>query len=83
MNLREGLVPSRVQIFDINGRMVAEIAANNSVGDAYMRPAGGMYAAPTNREYIWTPEKSLGSGVYLVRAKIGDKEITKRVVYLK
>ena len=32
---------------------------------------------------IWKPEASVGSGVYLVRAKIGDKDITKRVVYLK
>ena len=53
-----------------------------------MRPAGGMYAAPANREYIWQPEKSLGSGVYLVRArfdKLSDREeqITKRIVYLK
>ncbi len=31
----------------------------------------------------WNPEKSLGSGVYFVRAKYGNEEITKRVVYLK
>jgi len=64
-----------VEIFDINGRIVYEIP----VGDAYMRPAGGMYAAPT----IWKPEKSVGSGVYLVRAKIGDETVSKRIVYLK
>jgi len=34
-------------------------------------------------DQIWKPEASVGSGVYLVRAKIGDKDITKRVVYLK
>ena len=34
-------------------------------------------------DQIWTPEASVGSGIYLVRAKIGDKDITKRVVYLK
>jgi hypothetical protein len=32
---------------------------------------------------IWRPEKEIGSGIYLIRAKIGEKEITKRVVYLK
>jgi hypothetical protein len=32
---------------------------------------------------IWRPDNSVGSGIYLVRAKMGDKEITKRVVYLK
>ena len=51
-----------IEIFDINGRSVAEFG-------------GG--------EQIWKPEASVGSGVYLVRAKIGDKDITKRVVYLK
>jgi len=34
-------------------------------------------------EQVWKPEVSVGSGVYLVRAKIGDKDITKRIVYLK
>ena len=34
-------------------------------------------------DQIWKPEASVGSGVYLVRAKIGDEDITKRVVYLK
>jgi len=34
-------------------------------------------------EQVWQPEASVGSGVYLVRAKVGDKDITKRVVYLK
>jgi hypothetical protein len=48
-----------------------------------MRPAGGMYAAPANDEFIWTPNKSLGSGVYLVRARFDEQTATKRVVYLK
>jgi len=34
-------------------------------------------------EQVWKPESSVGSGVYLVRAKFGDRDITKRVVYLK
>ncbi len=32
---------------------------------------------------IWRPSSSLGSGVYLVRAKAGEYEISKRVVYIK
>jgi len=51
-----------VEIFDLNGRSVAQL------------PGG---------DQIWKPEASVGSGVYLVRAKVGDKEVTKRVVYLK
>jgi len=74
---------AEVEIFDVNGRRVAQLPANNSVGVAYMRPAGGMYAAPANDEFIWTPNKSLGSGVYLVRARFDEQTATKRVVYLK
>jgi len=42
-----------------------------------------------DNEIIWQPEKSLGSGVYFVRARFGkltdrgEESITKRVVYLK
>jgi len=31
----------------------------------------------------WQPTASVGSGVYLVRATIGDESVTKRIVYLK
>jgi len=34
-------------------------------------------------EQVWRPEASIGSGVYLVRATVGEQSITKRVVYLK
>ncbi len=41
------------------------------------------------REFVWSPDESIGSGVYLVRARFdrltdrGEKDISKRVVYLK
>ena len=53
---------AKIEIFDLNGRCIAEFD-------------GG--------DQVWKPEVSVGSGIYLVRAKIGDKDITKRVVYLK
>lgn len=34
-------------------------------------------------EQVWKPEASVGSGIYLVRATVGEHEVTKRVVYLK
>ncbi len=67
---------ANIEIFDINGRMVEKIPTsplNNR--SAERKKTGG--------SFIWSPDKSLGSGVYLVRAKIGDEKITKRVVYLK
>ncbi|MCD6501847.1 T9SS type A sorting domain-containing protein [bacterium] len=66
-----------IEIFDINGRLVDNI------------PIARGNSAPANREYIWQPDQSLGSGVYLVRARFdrltdrGEESVTKRVVYLK
>ena len=62
-----------VEIFDLNGRIVYEMPVGT-------RPASTV---------LWQPNKSVPSGVYLVRARFdklsdrGDIEITKRVVYLK
>jgi len=79
-----------VEIFDINGRMVAEIPANNPVGvgftparidDAGKNERDGARPSPT--EIIWRPDESVGSGIYLVRARFDDGEVTKRVIYLK
>ncbi len=75
----------RVEIFDINGRCIAEMP----VGDGFpvQSSNGRGDLAPT--EIVWTPDASLGSGVYLVRAHFdklsdqGGQSVTKRVVYLK
>jgi len=61
-----------IEIFDISGRLVADLPVTN---------CGEPQFVPTPR--IWQPEKSLGSGVYLVRANIGENIISKRIVYLK
>ena len=68
-----------VEIFDINGRMVAEIPVNNPDPSANGRGD----RAPTNETVIWTPDKSIGSGIYLVRARFSGESIAKRIVYLK
>jgi len=65
-----------IEIFDINGRMVAEIPAN---GSESAKPLSTNASGACR----WQPDESLGSGVYLVRAKIGDESVTKRIVYLK
>ncbi|MBN2542245.1 hypothetical protein JXI42_05220 [bacterium] len=33
--------------------------------------------------FTWSPDETISSGIYLVRASCGGKSITKRVVYLK
>ncbi|RKZ32432.1 hypothetical protein DRQ33_05920, partial [bacterium] len=33
--------------------------------------------------FIWSPDKSIPSGIYLVKATIGDRTITKRAVLVR
>jgi hypothetical protein len=61
-----------VQIFDITGRLVADLPVTT---------CGSPQFVPT--PITWQPEKSLGSGVYLVRANTGDKKVVKKIVYMK
>ncbi|MGC9315198.1 MAG: right-handed parallel beta-helix repeat-containing protein [bacterium] len=47
--------------------------------------AGGSETAPLrNGVYVWAPDESLGSGIYLVRASCGEHQLAaKPVVYIK
>jgi hypothetical protein len=74
------LATLQIEIYDIAGKRV------------FGAPVGATPASPANKtgkaglsptEIIWRPAPSVPSGVYLVRAKIGNSETAKRVVYLK
>ena len=67
----------RVEIFDINGRMV--YAPSPSV----TLPPGEGGSKSRMRAFIWTPDESLNSGIYLVRATAGENSVIKRIVYLR
>jgi hypothetical protein len=70
-----------VDIFDIAGRLVAEIPVGE--GPCALPPRGDAKNG-TIREIIWQPDESIGSGVYLVRARVdGGQTAIERVVYLK
>ena len=85
-------VPFDVEIYDVNGRRVAELIPP---GPPLTR--GEEEKSPLSKGdlggFIWQPDKSLPSGVYLVRARVGgrgdlaptagDGAATKRIVYLK
>jgi len=83
-------IPVNIEIFDIRGRIVANIPANNFVGADFTPACDDIAgnaeqddARPSPTEVVWQPDESLPSGVYLVRAKIAGKSVSKRVVYLK
>jgi len=85
ISVGEGLVPSRVEVFDINGRIVEELPSPSvplpgGEGRQVLLPLGEGFRM---RAFVWRPDDNIGSGVYLVRATIGDETTSKRIVYLK
>jgi len=82
-----GLGIDAIEIFDVNGRMVDVISSEGFQPDE-KSPTYPQEISPFGRNdrrsvIVWQPDASLGSGVYLVRAPVEGKTITKRIVYLK
>ncbi len=81
--------PLRIEIYDVQGRLIhviarpkaAAISQNNrsSVSLDTRRDAVSI----NNGVFVWTPDESIGSGVYLVRVSMTERSVTKRLVYLK
>jgi len=76
-----------VEIFDINGRMVEPVTELVEVPGGNKLPSTSSGSAL--HEFTWRPAPSLGSGVYLIRARFdglsdrGTQSTSKRIVYLK
>ncbi len=81
------VTPLRIEVFDVNGRRLAVIARpkaaaiSSNQGDCFVGQSPPRNDGVT--ESVWTPDENLGSGVYLIRATVGEEMITKRIVYLK
>ncbi len=78
-----GMGIDAIEIYDVNGRKVETLRPSGT-----SLHKGGNNAPPLNKggqggSYIWQPAPSLGSGVYLVRATVGEQSTSKRIVYLK
>jgi len=78
-------LPLRIEVFDIAGHRITKLPDGGTVGYEFPLPLpnGRGDLPPTTREYIWQPDETIGSGVYLVRVRFDDKETVARVVYLK
>jgi len=76
-----GLGIDAIEVFDINGRMVEPVTELVEVPGGAKFPSTG--SGSGLHEYIWQPDASLASDVYLVCVSIGEKSVAKRVVYLK
>lgn len=74
---------STIEIFDVNGRIVAEITPPTPL-DRGEQGKSPLLKGDLGGLFVWRPAPSITSGVYLVRATSGDGEsVTKRIVYLK
>jgi len=81
--------PLRVEIYDVAGRLIHIIARPNAA--AISQNNRSSVSLDTRRDdvsinnggFVWTPDESLGSGVYLI--KIGNSQENKliKTVYLK
>lgn len=68
---------SEIEIYDLRGNVVW---ANG------VRPTdeGRIVYAPTSHTFIWQPDETISSGIYLVKTMTEDgQKITKRIVYLR
>jgi hypothetical protein len=83
ISVGEGLVPSRVEIFDISGRRIETLRPSATSLDKGGEENTLLFKGGQGGSFTWTPDESIGSGVYLVRAKVSGESVTKRVVYLK
>jgi len=63
-----------VEILDVSGRMVADLPVPNC-------DLGNSQFVPT--PVIWSPEESIGSGVYFVKVANGNTSVSKKLIYLK
>ncbi len=84
----ESFAPARVEIFDVNGRLLRVISREGFQPDEKSptcpQEISRQARNDTKSEFIWRPDESLPSGVYLVRARVdGDRTVANRVVYLK
>lgn len=88
----EGLVPFRVEIFDVAGRRIAdaelvEAGASRGVAKDTSKSSLSVFTplakGEQGRYFLWRPDESIPSGVYLIRAVTEEKAVSKRIVYLK
>jgi len=64
-----------IKIYDIIGNVVWERSPE--------RDNRHLEMSPTSCTFIWTPDKTIPSGIYLIRATTDKNTITKRIILMK
>ncbi len=84
----QGVEGSRIQgieIFDLQGKLLTPYSSRQSRDSFVPLNKGDRSDASASAQgvYIWQPEESISSGIYIVRATFDGRTVTGRVVYLK
>lgn len=78
--------PVRVEIYDVSGRKIDEFSSPSLTGEKEVSRSlfqKGEFTNGPDEVLVWRPDKSLPSGIYLVRASIAGRYRAARLVYLK
>ncbi len=86
-------IPTNIAIYDVNGNVVYAPSIPRSLsprGEREDEKVENGSPSPLGEgfrmrgKFIWTPDKSIPSGIYFVRATMNEGQmITKRIVYIK
>ncbi len=63
----------KVEIFDLRGRLVSALSSSIE----------GHKAPSSKRSYIWQPEQSVSSGIYIVKVSTDNRSTSKNILYIK
>lgn len=78
--------PLQIEVYDVAGHLI-QLLSEPDFMTPQVEVRGGIHrekpSTSSGGDYVWQPNKSLGSGIYLVRATVGEKTATRRVIYLK
>ena len=73
------ILPHGIEIYDLRGNVVVAVGVRVSL----MKPHDEKGFDSSN-PYIWTPDETIASGIYIVKARTADGGTAmKRVVYLR
>jgi len=76
-------IGSKVEIYDLQGKLVWESQSQKEHINKDEEKHTIKGERFTIRSFVWQPDESIGSGVYLVSANCKNIKVVKKIVYLK
>ncbi len=85
------LTTARVEIYDVSGKLIDVVAGKEESIESFSCDNSSnlslgkqrIAASIRKNEFIWTPNKTLPSGVYLIRASNNAESIAIKTIYMK